>query len=82
MLGNRLFGQLLILYAFKCNDDPSLAEALPQGYQSWCTLVVNMLEECAPLSPALARDAQIAAVLYPRLIEDAVGATTGVESVS
>ncbi|KAH7028971.1 uncharacterized protein B0I36DRAFT_422799 [Microdochium trichocladiopsis] len=73
-LAAQLFGQLLILYAFKNNEDPSLADALPQGYQSWCTFVVNMLDECAPLSPALARDAQIAAVLYPRLVEGGMGA--------
>ncbi|KXJ90093.1 putative C6 finger domain protein [Microdochium bolleyi] len=76
-LAAQLFGQLLILYAFRNNEDASLAASLPPGYQSWCTFVVNMLEDCAPLSPAIARDAQIAAVLYPRLVEPGLGNPVG-----
>ncbi|KAL2867815.1 Zn(II)2Cys6 transcription factor [Aspergillus lucknowensis] len=63
-----LFGQLLLVYCFRCNLEPRLHQVLPARYHSWCAFALSFLQEAAPSSPTLAKDAEIATILCQDLI--------------
>lgn len=64
-LCSQLFGQLLLVYAFRHGRDSSLQELLPEDWEVWTAFAVRTLQEFAATSPTVARDAEIAAKLFP-----------------
>ena len=65
---------MILIYCFKM--DPLLADVLPLGYETWVCLALDILNECTPLSPTIARDAKVAGILGDKLLKDAVGVAT------
>jgi hypothetical protein len=59
----RLFGQLLILHTLEHSSVPELHRLVPDGYDLWCEFALGYIEKCAPSSPIVAREYDIAAAL-------------------
>ncbi|KIW74780.1 hypothetical protein Z517_11550 [Fonsecaea pedrosoi CBS 271.37] len=55
-------GQLLLMYAFR--HTPALQGFLPEGWERWSERILQALQDLAGLSPAVAKDAEIASILY------------------
>ncbi|KAL4863336.1 hypothetical protein BDV12DRAFT_177579 [Aspergillus spectabilis] len=65
---SQLFGQTVLVYCFRHSADPRLQQVLPSRYHSWCAFALRFLQEAAPSSPTLTRDAEIATILCQELI--------------
>ena len=59
----RLFGQLLLFYAFKHSGVSQLSGLVPTQYESWTHFALSLLAECAPASPIVAREYEVASAL-------------------
>ncbi|KAF2729833.1 C6 zinc finger domain-containing protein [Polyplosphaeria fusca] len=57
------FGQILLLHTVARSPDPKLREALPDGWQSWVRIMVELITKCAEYSPAIAKDAELVRLL-------------------
>lgn len=60
----QMFGQLLIFHAFKSSPDPRLQQALPTGYEVWCTKMLRFISEFTESSPTIGTDFEMLSVLY------------------
>lgn len=63
-----LYSQLILVYCF--STDPAYENLLPQGYRSWCSVTLEILDDCARLSPTVARDASVARILGQTLLKE------------
>jgi len=61
----RTFGQLLLVHSFFHNRDQRLRDLLPEGWERWTIFAVRLLQDFSSMSPSVARDAEIAAALFP-----------------
>lgn len=66
--GHRLFGQLIIAYCFKFSRYAAYQDILPVDYRHLCSFTLELLEEFAPFSPAIAKYAEIASILCQGLM--------------
>ncbi|KAI6782151.1 putative C6 finger domain protein [Emericellopsis cladophorae] len=66
---SQLFGQIVLVYCLRFIDDGALAVVLPDGYQQWTLAILELVKDCAPFSPSLYRDSQIAEMMCSRLQE-------------
>lgn len=61
---SRIFGQLLLMYVFRHNPSQVLQNLLPEGWEPWSRRGLQILQDLSNLSPAVAKDAEIASTLY------------------
>jgi hypothetical protein len=59
----RFFGQVLLFYCISHHPDPRLRKTLPVGWERWTNEMLRFLEDCAPLSPAVAKDLELLQLL-------------------
>lgn len=60
----QMFGQLLIFHAFKHSPDPRLQDALPTGFELWCTKMLRFISELTESSPTIRTDFEVLSILY------------------
>jgi hypothetical protein len=62
----QFFGQLLIFHAFKNSTDRRLRDALPSGYDAWCTKMLRFIYDFADTesNPTIAKDCELLSALY------------------
>jgi hypothetical protein len=60
----QFFGQLLIFHAFKNSSSHRLRDALPTGYEDWCTMMLRFIYEHADGSPTVTKDFELLSGLY------------------
>ncbi|KAK5452165.1 hypothetical protein LTS15_007229 [Exophiala xenobiotica] len=60
----QLFGQLFIFNAFKNSTDERLRNALPNGYDLWCTRMLRYITEFVGSSPTMAKNLELLSTLY------------------
>ncbi|THC94342.1 hypothetical protein EYZ11_006181 [Aspergillus tanneri] len=59
----RFFGQILLFYCISHSSDPRLRSTLPTGWERWNQEMMQFLEDCAPYSPAVAKDLELLRLL-------------------
>ncbi|KAJ9608727.1 hypothetical protein H2200_006498 [Cladophialophora chaetospira] len=62
----QFFGQLLIFHAFSSSSDRRLRDALPSGYEPWCTKMLRFIYDFADpeSNPTIAKDFELLSTLY------------------
>ncbi|KAN0087017.1 hypothetical protein V8E54_000705 [Elaphomyces granulatus] len=60
---SQFFGQILLLYCFSHSTNHHLRELLPFGWERWYDEMIRFLEDCAPYSPAVAKDLELLRLL-------------------
>ncbi len=62
----QFFGQLLIFHAFSASSDRRLRDALPDGYEPWCTKMLRFIYDFADsgTNPTIAKDFELLSTLY------------------
>ncbi|KIX06129.1 uncharacterized protein Z518_04103 [Rhinocladiella mackenziei CBS 650.93] len=60
----QMFGQLFIFHSFKNSPDGRLRDALPTGYELWCTKILRFISEFVESSPTMAKDFELLSTLY------------------
>ncbi|KPI39966.1 uncharacterized protein AB675_11508 [Cyphellophora attinorum] len=58
------FGQLVLMYAFRYNPQPALQQLLPTGWEHWAHRGLQVLRDYSDMSPAIAKDYEIASTLF------------------
>lgn len=52
------------MYAFRYNHTTALQKLLPDGWEQWSRRALQILQDFSSMSPAVAKDAEIASTLY------------------
>ncbi|KAL2219854.1 putative C6 finger domain protein [Thermoascus aurantiacus ATCC 26904] len=60
---SQFFGQILLFYCISNSPNPRLRQTLPLGWERWRDDMLLFLEECAPYSPAIAKDLELLRLL-------------------
>ena len=60
----RFFGQILLFYCISHSPHSRLRETLPPGWERWNEEMLQFLEDCAPYSPAVAKDLELLRMLW------------------
>ncbi|KAL4874760.1 hypothetical protein BJY04DRAFT_203139 [Aspergillus karnatakaensis] len=60
---SQFFGQVLLFYCISQSPDARVRGALPVGWERWNREMLAFLEECAELSPAVAKDLELLRLL-------------------
>jgi hypothetical protein len=60
----QFFGQLFIFHAFRQSPDKRLQEALPVGFDVWCTKMLRYISNFVVSSPTAAKDFDLLAKVY------------------
>ncbi|KAF7114995.1 hypothetical protein CNMCM5793_001031 [Aspergillus hiratsukae] len=60
---SQFFGQVLLFYCISHHPDSRLRKTLPVGWERWTNEMLRFLEDCAPLSPAVAKDLELLQLL-------------------
>ncbi|BDD62056.1 hypothetical protein MAP00_007049 [Monascus purpureus] len=60
---SQFFGQILLFYCISRSPDPRIRDTLPLGWERWNDEMLLFIEECAPYSPAIAKDLELLQLL-------------------
>ncbi|KAB8073543.1 hypothetical protein BDV29DRAFT_135827 [Aspergillus leporis] len=60
---SQFFGQVLLFYCISHSPDARLRSTLPQDWERWSQDMLQFLEDCAPFSPAVAKDLELLRLL-------------------
>ncbi|KAE8355499.1 hypothetical protein BDV28DRAFT_38084 [Aspergillus coremiiformis] len=60
---SQFFGQILLFYCISHSPDPRIRSTLPLDWERWSQEMMQFLEECAPFSPAVAKDLELLRLL-------------------
>ncbi|KAL1885240.1 hypothetical protein Plec18167_001897 [Paecilomyces lecythidis] len=60
---SQFFGQILLFYCVSHSPNPRLRETLPPGWERWYEDMFRFIEDCAPYSPAIAKDLELLRLL-------------------
>ncbi|KNG90943.1 C6 finger domain protein [Aspergillus nomiae NRRL 13137] len=60
---SQFFGQVLLFYCISHSPDPRLRSTLPPDWERWSQEMLQFLEDCAPFSPAVAKDLELLRLL-------------------
>ncbi|KAK2686028.1 hypothetical protein QWA68_015531 [Fusarium oxysporum] len=69
-LCSHLFGQVVLMYCFQM--DAKFLEVLPPDHELFTSLALEFLQDCAPLSPVIARDLRVVKILCQKLTNEAL----------
>ena len=59
----RFFGQVLLFYCISHSPNARLRSTLPPDWERWSQEMLRFLEDCAPFSPAVAKDLELLRLL-------------------
>ncbi|KAE8382046.1 hypothetical protein BDV26DRAFT_37492 [Aspergillus bertholletiae] len=60
---SQFFGQVLLFYCISHSPDLRLRSTLPPDWERWSQEMLQFLEDCAPFSPAVAKDLELLRLL-------------------